>query len=676
MPKRPQMTPVSQRGFPNKIIKDLRKGKKRNNGVRIWENRIRRGIKGMQGVYEDSARNRLFHVGEQMSREACGSDSEYAHVMKMMQGGDFLQVNRILASLAAQNSSLLWKHPWHRLSVRRLVGASAEEVELTRNVSENVLNYVLQSPKNNWLTKARLAVLSAQLDMGILKAVYVPHEGDDPTPLERKYGKIVKSSTDGRDMMHFLGGQPKLTAEGNPIVHGSDGYEIEGRDPGDYWRTEWVDVQSMVFDPEGGNSLDESHAWCAQRMVWRWNRFKDNMLFQDAMKDVKRVARYLDDEDIYSPTKKAIESGLGSDSDSGSGGAGGTDGGQVNEIDADVMRVWGWQCWDFDKREVVYLVDDYEKEAQVLEYPDYMSKSLSPYSIIKIHEKPGVFEPISEVSQVRGLTRAYNFILTLNYRHIQRYTRWYLYREGMFRPNEKSRIMDKEDGRAVAYKDGFSPNEFTPVKDAPLGQDQYALAQTLRADHDMLLGSSGEQKGIAESDTATQSLLVKEGVAGRQGDKRQQIAEGFTDHSRKIHAMIQSTPEMDTSMMVQIAGPNGVMYQKMHSRAQIQGDYVHHINLEELQPPDRENDRREFRELYSIFGAPLLKVRSLTRKFMQSFSGFDPAIVEELTQFGSDMFDQMAAANEDGGNKVDGQGKTGTGSTKARSQGHIQRAGG
>lgn len=678
MPKK-MPTPASQKGFANKLIKDLRKGKRRSNDVRIWQNRIRRGLKAQEAAYEDGRRNKMFYIGSQLTREACSSDQEYNHVLKMAEGGDFIQVNRVLASMAAQNSALLWKHPWHKLSLRRLM-TNPEEAEMSRNIAEVSLNYVLQSPKNNWLTKARLAVLSAQLDMGILKAVYAPHEGEDPVPEEKKYGEIVFSSVqleDGsyKDVQHYLGGQPKLDAKGDVKLASGNRYVVETRDAGDFYKTEWVPFDSMVFDPEGGNSLDDTHGWACQRTVMRWSQFKDNMLFQDVVKDVKDVARYLDDEDLTASTKRAIDSGyMEGDGDIGQQGTTGASD-SVSPVDEDVMRVWGWQCWDFETREISYVVDGYENLAQKIEYPDYLSHSVSPYSTMKVHENPGTLMPITEVSQVRGLSRAYNFVQTLSYRHVQRYSRWYLYREGMFEQREASRIMDKRDGRIVAYKDGYSPAEFVPVKDAPLGQDNYALAQRLLMDQDLLMGSSGEQKGSPESETATQALLVNEGISGRQNDKRGAFREAFEHHSSIILGMMQTTPEMDTSMLVQIVGPEGIKYQGMHGRAQIQGDYLHRIDLEEMEPADSQVERREFREVLQVLGPIAFASETFSRRFWRSHRSFSENMVREFTELGQAVLQQQAeGAQRDGGEKVDGGGSQGPGQTQARSMGHLQRA--
>lgn len=672
--------PASQKGFANKIIRDLRKGKRRSSDVRVWQNRIRRGLKFLEPAYEDGLRNRQFYIGEQLTRESCASDAEYRHVMKMAEGGDTIMVNRILASLAAQNSALLWKHPWHKLSTRRLL-TNPNDAEASRVMAEYCLNYVLRAPGNNWLTKARLAVLCAQLDMGILKAVYAPHEGDDPTPEEKRYGEIVMGTImqeDGtaKDVQHYLGGQPKLGKDGNPMLASGNRYVVETRDPSEYYRTEWVPFDSMVFDPEGGNNLDETHGWCAQRGVMRWSKFKENMLFQDAVKDVKEVARYIDDEDLPANTKRAIESGYleGDGETSGNRGAGGWG---ESPVDEDVMRVWYWQCWDFETREVSYLVDGYEKLAQKIEYPDYLDRQVSPYSIMKVHENPGTVTPITEVSQVRGLSRAYNFVQTLSYRHIQRYSRWYLYREGMFDQRAQSRIMDKRDGRIVPYKDGYSPAEFVPVKDAPLGSDHYAFGQRLLMDHDLLMGSSGEQKGSPESETATQALLVNEGISGRQNDKRGAFREAFEHHASIILSMMQNTPEMDTSMLVQIVGPEGVKYQGKHGRAQIQGHFISEIDLEELEPADSQVERREFREVLQVLGPIAFASPTFSQRFWRSHRSFSENMVREFTELGQQILQQQAeAASKDGGEKVDGGGPAGPGQTQARSNGHMARAGG
>lgn len=656
-------------------IRDRGDGYNDSSGVRMWKERGHRGIRDNRPYYQDVKRNLVFYVGNQMKRESTGSEAEWEMVMKMMEGGDFLQVNRVLASLAAQNSSLLWKNPWHKLNIRKLV-ATAGDAEKLRNITEATLNYTLQSPKNHWLQKARLAVLSSHFGLSWLKAVHVPESGGDYVipEAELKYGHVVMGGESG-DLPIYLDGPPKLDKEGQPMLRDGGKYVVETRDPGDYWRTEWVNPLHMVTDPEGGNIFnEETHQWVMQRQCWRWNRFKNIPLFKDVVDDIRPVVRWLNDDSNYNPVYGDILRAVDDDMEMAL--EGGQDVGNDAEgspEDEDKMRVWGWQCFDFDRQRIEFLVDGYHKEAASEPYPDYMD--VHPYSVIKLHETPGTMEPISEVSQVRGLQRAYNFVQTLKLRHVQRFTRWYMAREGMFDSRNEARIMDKEDGRVVYYKGGFSPGEMVPVKDAPLGSDHYMLGAEVAQDMDQIMGSSMQRKGATQGDTATESVLANEGLVGREYDKRAVIKEGFEDHAGKVLSMMQRTPELDNSMLVQIVGPDALFYQGKTGRAYIQGRYNVTIELEELEPADSQAERREFREIAATFGPIVLASQAFTSRFFRTHRTFSEALVRELTEIGQQYLANESARNEDGGNKIDGTGPDGGRTTAARSAGRATRGG-
>ncbi|HZL93936.1 MAG TPA: hypothetical protein VFB99_09840, partial [Vicinamibacterales bacterium] len=169
----------------------MRKGKRRSNGVRQWQTRLHLSTQAMEGDLEEARRNTAFYIGHAMDRDACANEWEWDSVRKMLAGGDYLNINRILATLASQNSAILWRNPWHRLRARRYMGSS-ENVEIARHVTEHTLNFCLQHPKNNWLLNSRLLVLSAELGTGIIKATYAPHEGLNPETNKREeYGEII-----------------------------------------------------------------------------------------------------------------------------------------------------------------------------------------------------------------------------------------------------------------------------------------------------------------------------------------------------------------------------------------------------------------------------------------------------------------------------------------------------
>lgn len=616
--------PNKSSSLANQMIGELQKGRRRSNDVRIWETRLRMGMRHSADFYREFSENMDFFRGLQA---LTGYDFQNSHILDNLEpyirSGRVVWVNRIMAAIAAQNASLMWRYPWHHLIARR---ATSPEGDLARETGEHTLNYILQNPRNNWLQKARLMITSSELGMGVMKATYTPHEGIPEEKHGEVLGEIVVQEIDGREVVGFVGGPPRRDDDGNPIIKRGNRYVVETRNPADIWKSQFVFLQDMLFDPEGANDMQD-HGWTAQRMSWSANEIEENELF-DYKSEILDFARFADTEELSENTRKYF---------GGSRPAPG-DGYEPGDVDKDVMRIWGWQLWDAKKREVLYMVDGFHKLIGKVNYPRYIQTF--PYSVSKLHEVPGEFWPVSEISQVRPLAKAYNEMMTMQLTHARRYTRWYIAKEGMFSTNNKNIARDNEDGRVAEYRKGFNVADFLPVQDAPLDPMVYRLTNKFVDDFSEVMGSSPEARSVADSETATQAAIVENRTTSRDNDKRAQIACALKHHAKVMMDMIQAT--MDRSIAVEIRGSEGEYFERVVTQAQIQGDFDVQIDLKDLEPHDSMTERRDLNEILQILGPVAFAAPSFGRRFWSARRVYDPQLARELQQLGEMMLQSQA----------------------------------
>lgn len=632
-------------------------GNRRQKDLRVWLTRVRISEEANARAWKDALRNHLFYAGNQALPDEYQdiSDWSWDTIRSIVDNQDYIVVNRILAILASQNASILWRNPWHSVISRRFMGMQAEAA---RETAEMALNFFLQEPTNKWLQNARLATLQAEMAVGVMKTTHTPSEGNEPDEKDEETGELMVQvdPETGQESFGYVGGIPKLDEKGRPIFKKGNRYVVDNRIPGEIWRSEWVNYFDMRFDPEGGNDF-ERHSWIGQRFSMPWLKFKKNELFRGIANEVKTAAYFIDERGLSSRTRQLIRKPPPS--------RGTFEGFDPTETDEDLMRVWGFQLWDMEHNEVNYIIDGYHKLAAKVEYPRFVQKN--PYSICKLHEFPGEFNPITEISQIRGLSEAYNMITTMHLRHAKRYTRAYLAREGMLDSANQSRLKDEEDGRVVFYRKTYSRQDFDPIKDAPLDPQIYALRQALMNDMTEITGRSPESRAIAESETATQAALVEGATRTRDNDKRSILREFFQNHAKKFLDMLQAT--LDDPMLIQIVGPQGVPFSKATSKAQIQGDLGTYIEMDELEPHDNRADRADMNEILAVMGPIAFAAPTFSKRFWAVRRRFDPQMAKELELIGRQMLQAELTSQQrpQGGVEQGGPKTTSTGPDEGRS---------
>jgi hypothetical protein len=100
----------------------MTKGTRRQNDVIMWENRINNSEMVFDDFYKEIYRNQEFYRGQQIGYGDWASEIAYDSISSFAKSGRVITINKILTSLAAQNSAIMWRRPWHYLQARRVSG--------------------------------------------------------------------------------------------------------------------------------------------------------------------------------------------------------------------------------------------------------------------------------------------------------------------------------------------------------------------------------------------------------------------------------------------------------------------------------------------------------------------------------------------------------------------------
>src|SRR3990172_5277717 len=628
--------------------------RKRQDDVTFWEDRLNLGKREAEPYMVEFARNMEFYVGQQepvvdpwMGEPRIASEN-------------ILTINRILPSLATMNAQIMWRIPWFRVENRQPVLDLAQNPEIRRENAEYTLNYVMQTPRNNLLGNARLMVLSSELAYGALKVTYTPDEGHDPEagkPEELGELTVKVDPETGMEVAEIEGGIPKVDPKtGKLMRRGRNKFVLDTRNPSDYYRIDWVDWRDFVHDPEGTNDIHD-HRWVAQRFSWSYSDFMENTLFTNK-EDIHEAARYIDDTGYNFKTRRLDRGG-------GRKQVQHNISGPPEDSETDMMRLWGYQVWDLDAREVVYLVDGYDK--LVGREPIYGWVEDLPYVFCKFNEVPGEWFPYPDITAARPLARSYNLSRSLVMTHRKRSKRKYETVKGNLDAQNMEYLKNHEDGQVVIVK---QRGQLGAIEDAKIDPAIYADMDRDILDFSEILGSAPEARGAAQSDTATQAAIIEQRGTARENDKRALVGQALSQAANLMLSALQAN--LDTQLAVRITGPTGNTWDKMVDRTAIRGDFESKVSITELEPNDERVKEAKLINVLKIMGPQFAFLSpTFTRKFFKAIGDDDPALVQEFQKIAALMLTVGAQkpGSANGGGEPGGSKETGQGPEQGRTTG-------
>ena len=184
-----------------------------------------------------------------------------------------------------------------------------------------------------------------------------------------------------------------------------------------------------------------------------------------------------------------------------------------------------WKLWDLRQREKHVFADGADKFLLEGEEAPYC-----PLAIIKFYEIPDEWYPLPPVYNWISPQDEINEIREARRVHRRRFVRRYTYRDGAIDVAELEKLETATDG---VYARANTDNPIQIVPDAPIdaGNAREALAES-KEDYAQITGVTGEQRGVPETETATQANIMNVRSQIRESQARVQVADWLAQVAR------------------------------------------------------------------------------------------------------------------------------------------------
>jgi len=560
------------------------------NLQKLWEERINRAKKVKEDEWEKPFRVKLardYFAGKQNP----GWPAE-----------EWLTINKIYSHLMAELPSLYSVDPYFYIKTKRSYNpepstiAQFEERAKIRQAYLNYLKSELELKK-----KCRLGIQDAHFAYGVVKVHYYAEEKENPdagNEMQNDEGDTLK----GED------GKPLTEPEYIPI---NERYCVSRVHPDDF-------LTSADSGP-----LEDKWPWIAERIrMTKSEAQEDKRINQKILKTIQPGDKDKEKPDVFEDESKKSKE--------------------------DELYVF-WEIYDLKAKKWLMLAEGAEG---LMKEPSELPKGVEchPYSILRFTLQDNSFYPIPPVSQMIDPQKEYCMARSRYMTHRKRFNRKYeVFMNGLADENELDKLESGEDGTCIR-KQTQGP-VVTPIQDAILDQNGWAEIQALNNDIVEVSGQSGESRGIADADSATQADILEKRLNIREGDRLSLVSEWILEIAKKIDQLVQANISRDEA--IRIAGPQGEFWQlvKQTDYEEIEGEFEYSINMGATSPQLPQLERAQwiaFMTLIQNF-PQLLTSKHFMKRMAEMHNIDDEVLVDELVQLGQKMMSgQMPMPGQQG----------------------------
>ena len=538
-----------------------------DKGVRWWFTQIDRGIKRRKREKTAWDKHEAFANGKQWM--SAGKKLDFG-------GGDQVTVNKVRSYINTHRASVAYKNPRVKLIPRTPAGYNPVQVPIlgpdgaiqqdqmgqviTRPVipaqaRENLINDIISQPLFGLTQTIDRCDQAAILAYAAASVGYRPEFETAP-------------ETDNDQKIPILpDGNMDLSAyKMNPItkvpMEDKNGKWILKKDlpVWEDWFIDWVSYQNIIIDPDGENDFMQ-HRWVAIEQVRYLDDVKADPLFKNK-KDLKETGDY-DEEGERSRYEEWLE-------------------GEDQEDKAKLVRLF--HIYDFVKDRYLVLADGHGKALRDEVTPNGITHS--PLAFLRYQEKLGEFYPHSKAADLVPINEWYNNSRRMEYAGSKVSLRKVITDKASFDTAELEKLQNDVDmeilfrKKPLAYAGQASLETYTPP---PVNPSIYQASAAASMDFDEMAGSP-EARGMAASDTATQSNNLKAGEDARNAYERVQMRNFLIELFKKLNDSIDAN--MTVPRAVQITGDDGQAFTALVDQDMIAGDFDIEIDVREMVPND------------------------------------------------------------------------------------------
>jgi hypothetical protein len=222
---------------------------------------------------------------------------------------------------------------------------------------------------------------------------------------------------------------------------------------------------------------------------------------------------------------------------------------------------------------------------------------------------------------------------------------------------EAAKLEHGEDGTVIITDSPDARAGVDPINEASLDQQSFQEIALLSNDIVEELGSTGEARGIAQSDTATQASLLDRQMEVKEGDMMGNVLDWITDIAKKLDQLVQAHVSQDEA--VKVTGVNGEEFWQMISTTDfdsIEGEYEYSVNTGSTMPRLPSMERQQWMAFLQVLGSypQLMSNRRLMMKMAEMHHIEDDPMIEELVKLGEQARQEAGAMPQGGQGSVAG----------------------
>lgn len=439
--------------------------------LKIWQNRIHAANKKFEDWSKAYNTDRLeeYYLGRQwQGLEDTEADKKYT-------------INMVYSTVEVNKPSMSFYKPQIRVQPRpgrnsSLGSTSTEKAKLC----EDTVQTFIDDPDVKFAMETGLALHEAHFRYGVVEVGYTSDWMDNPNA-----GKpILKEGTE----------DPMRDSQGQEVIEPERKIEREAM----FVRR--IPAKQFRVSASSRNSLDQND-WVA---YYEWHY----------VEDIKRNPLYKGTKGLKStgsmrgmPTDTDVES----HSDA-----------EDCEEHSGMIKVW--KIWDMRSMRRHVYAEGHKKF--LLEKEPF---KFLPLSVMKFHEILDSFYPLPPVSQWIGPQDELNEIRDSQRAHRRRFYRRYTTMAGAIDEPELEKLETGGDGVIITVN---TPNALVPVADASMGADVWNHLGETKQDLLSVTGVGGDQRGVADSETATQANIIDVRSKLRESSARTRVSEWLSQIAR------------------------------------------------------------------------------------------------------------------------------------------------
>lgn len=501
---------------------------------------------------------------------------------------EWITINKIYSHLMAQLPSLYGVDPYFYIKTKRSFSPKPDDIaafEQKAKIRQAYLNYLKGELKLK--TKARLGVQDTFFAYGVMKTHYVADEVENPDAGKKMEGDL--KDVDGNPIM-----EPDII----PI---NERYSLTRIHPDDF-----------LFSDDAGPLEDK----------WPWVAEKIRMPKAKAEKDRRLNQKILDSIQLGESDKDKRRNG--------------TDPEGEKKNKQDEVYVF-WEIYDLDNKQWLIIAEGADaplKEPSSL--PNGTEKH--PYAVLRFTLQDDSPYPIPPVSQMLDPQKEYCLARSRLMTHRKRFNRKYeAFVQGLTDESELDKLESGVDG-TIIRKQTQGP-VITAIQDAPLDQQGLLEIGYLNNDLVEISGQSGEARGLADADTATQADILEKRLSMKEGDRLSLVTDWILEIAQKLDQLVQANISKDEA--IKITGPQGEFWElvKATDYEEIDGEFEYSVNVGATFPQLPHIERAQWLSFLNLLASfpHLLLQKHLMKRMAEMHHLEDEAMIDELYKLGQQI---------------------------------------